>query len=725
MKAIMNTKTRAAMLAALAATTASAASAQTAPATGSTPADSRNASDPVAAPAPQSAAPADEPQNQAADIVVTSLRNNDRLQNAPAAISVVTADTAKAAGVVSLADVSKVVPSLRFETGIRPGVPTIALRGIAAIQQGEAPVSILVDGVQVPFLSIANLDLLDITSVELLKGPQGALYGRGAIAGALVVNTRQPNNDLRVAGRFIAQEGEDYKGIVTLAAPLVKDVLFAKVTGSYQNRRGLLYNSTRKDYGDYVDSATVDGEILFTPAAGTRVQLSGMYTNGTVGSNYLELTTIPGLTDFSTSLKQNFKNYDQRRLVRVSLKLDQDTPIGTLTIVGQYARARDFVVTDIDYIQVAGRYNFNPELDEAKNIDARLTSKGSGPFQWMFGGMYQYRTAENDVNLRADPNATTPQITAITDQYDVSKAWGVYARASYEIVPSLTLIGAVRYDRDWKYDVLKNVANTGISAPFDAWQPSATIKWQAQKDLMFYATFGQGFRSGGFNAATVPFALVGAQRTYAKEISRNYEAGFKAQFLDKRITLNADAYRTDYDNAQFQRTIIGATSFRFITSIRKAHVDGIEAELTLRPVDDLTLGGSYSLSASRIDYFNGTSLYVGNPLPNAFHDNETAYVSYTPRFDDHYSGLLRIDMNRRGYISYNLSNLVNFQPVTTFNARLGVKNDKWSLSVFWNNIFDKRYPEFVFPDFMGALQGRLANQPSRFGVELNLEFGGK
>ncbi|MDB5578589.1 MAG: TonB-dependent receptor [Bradyrhizobium sp.] len=714
MKSAMKLKSRAAIIAALAATAAPAAYAQSAPAA-------------PASVGPGASAPAD-PHNAgdaSADIVVTALRSNDRLQNAPAAISVVTADTARTAGVVSLADVSKVVPAIRFETGIRPGVPTIALRGIAAIQQGEAPVSILVDGVQIPFLSIANLDLLDITSVELLKGPQGALYGRGAIAGALVINTRQPDNDFRAAGRFIAQEGEDYKGIVTLAGPIVKDILYVKITGSYQNRRGLLYNVTRKSYDDYVNSGTIDGEIVFTPASGTRLQLSGMYTTGTVGTNYLALTTIPQLTDFSIQLRQNFHNYDQRRLFRGSIKLDQDTPIGTLTIIGQYARARDYVVTDLDYTEVPGRYNYNPELDASKNIDARLTSKGGGPFQWMIGAGYQDRYTENFVNVLADPAATTPQITQQTLQVDTSKSWNLYGRATYNFGAGFSLIAALRYDRDKKSDVLTNVANTYIEAPFDAWQPSVTAKWQATKDLMFYATYGQGFRSGVFNAATVPFATVGTTRTVAKEISRNYEAGFKAQFLDRRVTLNADVFRTNYDNAQFQRTIIGTTSFRFITSIRKAHVDGVEAELTLKPTDDVTLGASYSLSASRIDDFDGTSLYVGNPLPNAFHDNETAYITYTPRFNDEYSGLLRIDLNRRGYISYNLSNNVNFQPASTFNARLGVRNDRWSMSVFWNNIFNKRYPEFVFPDFMGTIQGRLANQPSRVGIELNLEFGHK
>ncbi|GAA0322655.1 TonB-dependent receptor [Sphingomonas oligophenolica] len=673
---------------------------------------------PGTTPAAQEPAPA-----EIGEIVVTALRRDQRLQEAPAAISVVTAETIRSSGVVGLSDISKVVPSLRFEGGIRPGVPSIALRGISAVQGGDAPVSILVDGVQVPFLSLARMDLLDISSVEILKGPQGALYGRGAIAGAIVINTRQPDDHLRFTGRVIAQEGSDYQGIATISGPIVSDLIYAKLTGSYQNRRGLLKNGFLNTYDDFVDQGTIDGEVVLKPAAGTRIQLTGMYTRGRVGTNALALVPTARLNDFSVEIDSNFRNYDRRRLWRAAIKLDQETPLGTLTVVAQHARARDYVVTDLDYTRVATRYNYNPELDEATNVDGRLSSTKGGAFNWIVGAFWQYRTGENFINALQDPAALTPQSTILSYQAGNSRSWGAYGQGSLDLQGGVSVIGALRYDRDKRFDQLTNVAGSAISGSFDAWQPSATLKWQAQRDLMFYATYGQGFRSGGFNAANLVVPAVGARRIYDKEVSRNYEVGFKSQFADRRVTLNASAFHTDYDNTQYQRTILTPVSARYVTSIPKSHVNGAEAELTFRPVDAFTMRAAASITKTRIDDFDGTTLYVGNRLPNAYTDNQQVSIDYTPRFDATYRGLFHLDLSRRGSISYDLANAVSYGPAAFLNARIGVQTDRWSIAVFGANLTDRRAPEFVFPNFFGANHGRLANLPFRAGIEFNVNIG--
>ena len=657
-------------------------------------------------------------------IVVTALRRGERLQDAPAAISVVTAEEIAKSGVVGLADVSNVVPSLRFEGGIRPGVPSIALRGIAAVQGGDAPVSIVVDGVQIPFLSLARMDLLDISSVEILKGPQGALYGRGAIAGAIVVNTRQPDDDLRISGRVIAQEGRDYQAIATVSGPVVGDLLYGKLTGSYQNRKGLLKNGVLNKAGDFVDQGTIEGELVLTPADGTRLQLSGTYTRGRNGTNLLELVTIDNLDDYSGDLDQNFENYDQRRLWRVSAKLDQETPLGDLTIVAQHARARDIVVSDLDYTQSPIYFNYNPQLDEATNVDARITSPTGGAFEWIVGGFYQYRKNENFINVDPDPTGSLSFSTITSYQAGTSKSWGVYAHATVNLPAGFSMIGALRYDRDKRFDELTNVSGTGISAPFDAWQPSATLKWDSGNDLMIYATYGQGFRSGGFNAGNLVGVVDGARRIYNKEVARNYEVGLKTQFLDRMVTLNAALFQTDYDDAQYQRTIIEPIAARFVTSIAKSRVRGVEADLSIRPASEVEIAAAYSLTDTYIEDFDGTSQYVGNALPNAYHDNQRVSLSYEPWFNDRFQGLFRIAANRHGRIYYDLANSVSYDPVVFVNARFGIQTDQWSLAIFGENLTDRRAPEFVFPDFFGPLQGRLANQPFHAGIEFNFNFGG-
>ncbi len=694
---------------------------------GATAASAQSAPPVQSAPAPQEAGSVPAPGVDTQDIIVTALRRDQRLQEAPAAISVVTGATIETAGIKNLADISKVVPSLRFEGGIRPGVPSISLRGISAVQGGDAPVSVTVDGVQVPFLSLVGQDLLDISSLELLRGPQGALYGRGAIAGALVINTRQPDDDFRAIARVTAEEGANFRGVATISGPLVPGLLSAKITGSYQHSDGLLHNITRNDGADYVHQGIVRAELLLTPATGTRIALSGSYIRGNLGTNEFSVIPagVPGAIEDFKTYRINYNNYniDKRKLWNVALKIDQETPIGTITSVSQYAKADDLVINDFDYTAAPQRINTNPLLDRAFNEDLRLSSNANGAFSWIIGGFYQRHTGENDINVTADPLATTPQATQFSYEYYTSTAWGAYGQATLKLAKGLTAVGAVRYDTDKHFDELTNVAGSAISGTFKAWQPSGTLKYQVDHDLMFYATYGQGFRSGGFNAANLVIPTIGAQRIFPKEISKNYEAGFKATLDGGRITVNVDAFRTDYANMQFQQTIVVPVPARFITSIPSARVNGAEADLAFHVSRDLTLSSSLSLTDGKIKNFDGTSLYVGNQVPNVYHDNEQISIDYHPRFNDIYRGIFRIDGSRRGRISYDMSENFTYKPVTFLNARMGVETDRWSLSVYGDNITNTRAPEYFSPLAFKTASARLENQPFRAGVELTVKFG--
>lgn len=661
------------------------------------------------------------------DIVVTALRRDQRLQEAPAAISIVSGATIENAGIKSLADVSKVVPSLRFEGGVRPGVPSISLRGISAVQGGDAPVSVTVDGVQVPFLSLVAQDLLDISSLELLRGPQGALYGRGAIAGALVINTRQPDDEFRAIARLTAQEGENFRGAATISGPLVPGLITAKLTASYQHSDGLLRNITRREGADYVRQGIVRGQILVTPAEGTRISLTGSYTRGDLGTNNFSVIPVgvPGaIEDFKTyRIASNYKNVDERRLWNAALKIDQETPIGTLTSVSQFARAEDLVINDFDYSKAPQRINTNPLLDRAFNQDLRLTSNTDGPFSWIIGGFYQRRVGENNVNVTPDPQATTILPSQFSFDHFNSTSWGAYGQGSLKIGSALTLIGALRYDTSKTNDELINAPGSAISGTFSAWQPSGTIKYQVNRDLMVYATYGQGFRSGGFNAANLVIPAIGARRIFPKEISRNYEAGFKMAFAGGRVTVNADVFRTDYTDMQFQQTIVVPVPARFITSIASARINGAEADLSFRVTDDLTIASSLSLTDGKIGDYNGTALFVGNRVPNVYHDNESISIDYRPRFNDTVRGIFRVDGNRRGRIFYDLSKDFTYKPVTFLSARMGFETDRFSLSVFGENLTNTRAPEFFSPLAFRVASARLENQPFRAGVELTVKMG--
>jgi iron complex outermembrane receptor protein len=663
------------------------------------------------------------------DIVVTALRRDQRLQEAPAAISVLTSATIEAAGVKNLDDVGKLVPSLRFEAGLRAGVPSISLRGISAVQGGDAPFSLLVDGVQVPFLELFNQDLLDISSIELLKGPQGALYGRGAIAGALLINTRAPDNELRGSLHLSAAEGADYRGSATISGPLVQDILAAKITAAYQNRRGLIHIRTLDRPGDYVDQATFKGQLRFTPGDNTTIDLFGTFIKGKSGWGMLAQIPVgvPGaIEDFHTyEANLNHLGVTKRTLWNVALKIDHKLDMGTITSVSQYAYGKSNNINDFDYTPVAQYVNYNPIVDKAFNQDLRFTSDFDGPFNFIIGAFYQRRTGDNDVNVLTDPAAVPalpPRLISYQDYK--SEAYAGYGQVSLDLENGFSVVGALRYDVDKREDALEQDPTSFLSTSFKAWQPSATVKYQVSPRLMTYATFGRGFRSGGFNAANLTVPAIGAQRVYPKEMSTNYEAGFKSQFLDRKLTFNAALFLTDFDNAQFQQTIVVPVPARFITSIDKTRVKGAEADLSLSITPELVLSGSLSITDSKIRRFTPMPAYNGNQSPNVYKDNEQVSLEYRPDFNDTYRGLFRIDVSRRGRISYDLSENFTYKPVTFANVRMGIETAAWSLAVFGNNLTNQRAPTFFSALAFRTSSARLSNVPFNAGVDFTYRFGG-
>ncbi|WCT74488.1 TonB-dependent receptor [Sphingomonas naphthae] len=663
------------------------------------------------------------------DIVVTALRRDQRLQEAPAAVSVVTSETIQNAGVQSLNDVGKLVPSLRFEAGLRPGVPSIALRGIAAVQGGDAPFSLIVDGVQVPFLELVNQDLLDIASVELLKGPQGALYGRGAIAGALIINTQAPGDEFRGSLKLSAEGGGDYRGAATVSGPLIDGVLSAKVTGSYRKRDGMIYIRTLDRDGDYADDGTLRGQLHFTPGADTAIDLIGSYTKAKDGwALFAQIPVgVPGaIKDFDTyKPNQNVKPVTRRTLWNTALKINQKVGIGTITSVTQYAYALARNFNDFDYSPVPGRVNTNPIKDTAFNQDLRFSSTLDGAFNFIVGAFYQKRIGHNDVNIRPDPAAVPPLLPSQTTlQHLTSEAWAGYGQANLEL-GAWSLTAAVRYDEDKRFDELTNVPGSGVSNTFSAWQPSATVKYQFSPDFMAYGTVGRGFRSGGFNAQNLVIPAIGAQRIYPKEMSTSYEAGFKSQAFNRRLTFNVAAFLTNFENSQFQQTLVVPVPARFITSIPKVRVKGLEADIVLRPVADVTITGAVSITHARIRDFNGTALYVGNQPPNVYSDNEQLSIQYNPEVMDGYRALFRLDGNRRGKISYDLTEQFTFQPAAFLDARVGVEADRWTLAVYGKNLTSKRAPDFFSPLAFRVASARLENLSFRAGVELSVKFGAR
>ena len=662
------------------------------------------------------------------EIVVTARKREERVQDIPASISVLDAKTIETAGVNSFEDVTRLIPNLTVHQNFRAGQPFITLRGIPTAQGGEPPVAVLIDGVQQPSLDFVQQGLYDVADVQVLRGPQGALYGRGAIAGAVLIDTKRPTDQFEV--RAVAFGGNDatYRVSSTLSGPIQTGKLWFRLTAAYRDNNGYNFDSTTHTKVDWSHEVTERLELLAEPLDALSLALRATHTQGSDGASDYQLVTAAQLNDFSILNPQNYPVVDQRKLDSISLKADWKTGVGTVTSISQYAKTTSFVQGDADFTAAPLLRQTEPGEVVAFNEDLRLTSNQTGPLQWLVGAFFQHRNSP--LNLTVDPQPggplvglTIPGLPFISDDFQQSRSYAVYGQTVYRFADVYEATAALRYDVDRRFDEdINNPAATAIRHTFSAWQPTLTLKRTLGSNSQGYITYGQGFRSGGFNPAA-DVASTGVARIYPKETTRNYEIGVKSEWLDGRVTVNASVFRMNFADQQFFFVVVSPPS-RDIVSFPKTHIDGGELEIQARPIRELTLNAGVGVSHSIIDR-SQSAQYDGNysPLNNKYTFNVSA--EYRHRLFANVDGLIRADYDGLGHVYWDQSNTFGQGPVQVLGGRIGIGSDQWTLSVLGRNLTDRRYAELVTPfstatGFNGY--GRLPNQPRTYGVELAVKL---
>lgn len=652
------------------------------------------------------------------EVLVTARRREERLQDVPAAVTVVTGQTLENASVTSLTDLGKLVPNFSFDNYYRAGIPYISIRGVATSQGGEAPVAILVDGVQVPSLEFVNQDLLDIASVEVLRGPQGALYGRGAIAGAMLINTTRPSNSF--TNDFLASysRGDTARVIDTVAGPLIKDRLWGKLTLADRYTGGLIYDQGLKRNGDWSRQRSAHLELVAAITDQTKVEFRAGVVGGVDGASFLTQVPDGHIADFTLHPARNQNTTDTREIQTYSVKVEHAAEYGTFTSISQYAHSLSDVFGDADFSTAPVATQRNNITVRAFNQDLRYSSPTDQRVQWQVGGFFQHRKSMNFLDVFGEPSGPLPGVKLASGNQDAhSTAYAAYGSANVDLGGGFKFSGALRFDVDDRYDNDRQVAGSAIKTTFYALQPQATLSYQVAPDMSVYGTIGRGFRSGGFNAYNDSI-LLRIPRMFPKEMTTNYEVGLKSQFFDRTLTLNLAAYHTDFQDQQF--FFVSTTPIaRNIVSIKSATLNGGELELSWRPIRNLTLGFGLGVNDGIIDDFDGTSRFKGNHTPNSYGYSGNLSAEYRFPLFDQFEGLARVDYTRNGPIYYDPTGQYDFGPTNYLNARFAVQMKGWSLAVFGKNLTNTRAPTVFSPNAAAAGLGmRVENQPITTGIEL-------
>ncbi|KTT76177.1 TonB-dependent receptor [Sphingomonas endophytica] len=736
--------------------------------------------------APNTAAAAAADDTGLTDVVVTAERRSENLKRVPVSVAVVEGDdlrTFQAGGEDALALAGR-VPGLYAETTTGRIFPRYYIRGLGNIDfylGASQPVSIIQDDVVLEHVVLKSNPVYDVAKVEVLRGPQGSLFGRNTTAGIIKFDTIRPGQVW--TSRFNASYGTYNTATFDagVGGPIVQDKIAIRLSGLYQHRDDWIDNTFtgasadgtrggRNALGGF-DERDARLQVLLTPTETLSVNLSGhvrsyegtstVFHRGALikGQNNIGLEPRDRVAlDEGDNNPQAYKTYGG------SVNAGWDFGAATLTSITAYETTSGYSRGDTDGGAAAnfGGVGFGESMGRIRGLDQwtqelRLASNGDGAFKWQFGGFYFDNRDVTEFYQRGyflSPGQAARNPNNWVRLRDVNTSWAVFGQASYRLADRLTLTAGARYTVDEKETRLVKASLTAAGADsFPATAPR-TVKltgkepswdvsalYEIDPTTSVYARIARGFRGPTIQGRSAVFNTPFS--TADSETIMSYEAGVKTQPTSK-LRINATAYTYRVSDIQLNGNDVNGNGTLFNADHANAY--GMEAEMEWRPIRNITfsLGGSAIHTEikdprvyAQVCAFGGRptctvldptvrgGLFAqidGNPLPNAPRWQVDAAVRYDIPLSDRGNFFVASDVNMQGY-----TNLVLYETREFFandNLELGLKagfttaDGKYEIAAFARNITNEKNLKGVIENYNAAV----FNEPRIVGISLSGRF---
>lgn len=688
------------------------------------------------------------------EIVVTARRRAENLQDVPDSIAAFSAQDISDRRLERIDDFLAVTSNVRINNDQDTATNNIAIRGLGANRNQAAAVAFSVDGVVLPDSDAFTIDLTDVEQLEVLKGPQGALYGRGAIAGAINVTTRRPTNEWQGEARASYQTGDAWRVFGAVGGPLAADTVLARVSLSHRDSDGTIINQFTGDGIDRNRQTRASGRLIVMPAPALELDFRAAYTDETGGSTWFSRFDVLGQTGgeiiervAATRPSQDTASLTDRRITDLSLLVNYDAGFATITSITAYNDIDVFFMQDLDISEFPLVPNAQQSRDtRAYSQELRLTSPGDRRLRYIFGAYYQHSRRDIETSAVLDlclffascfggPGgsfASAGTLAApLADNRVSFNQYALFGQVNFDVTPRLELTAALRYDvSDGRMD--DYFSSVVTEETFEALQPKFSIAYRPIDQLMVYATYSQGFKSGNFNPAAAGPAF---PRVLGEETSRNYELGFKSTLLDRRLIFNGAVFYTQHLDPQIFQ-LDPATISQGSLNANRVEIRGFELELNARPVRGLELNAAFGYLDAEIEDFNGTSVFVGQQMPNAPEFTLNVGAQYRFPVTPSVEVRARVDaavVGRQSFQDFQFplnDELYLYQnSYGTVDAQLGVEGRNWTATVFVRNLFERDHATSAFSRYIFAValvplnSDAIQPDPGRiFGAELGFRF---
>lgn len=692
-----------------------------------------------------------EPVTSVGEVLVTARKRTERLQDVPISVNVTSGEELASRDMRNLEALSGSVPNLHIQA--TPGNNAIYIRGIGSPPGNlafEQSVGLFVDGAYAGRGRQFAAPFLDVASVEVLRGAQGALFGKNTAAGAINITSNGPRATRELATTVTGTiDGDNGYEITQIVSGPITDKLLVRLAGKYSDNEGWLENTTTGDHNpgreDLIGRAVVD--YLASDTLSFRLKVEGasqdltgqpMSSVAPGGSKSFTRVTTPGVPD-----------YDNTNSFNSVLTVNKDFTSGvTLTAITAYS------AFDYDK-QIDSDFTVNPLLrtifqEDFKQIsqEVRLSSSNDGALTWIVGG-YAHK---NEIDMHQNSSVRMGPFNGASDRLfnQTNESYSLYGQAAYALNEQWKLTAGLR--QTWE-DKAADQTRTTIGAVPPTWlstplqgersesqlDPSVQVQYVVDRDMMFYVSYAKGSKAGGFVGAQSTGGQ--AQFEFEDETSQSVEIGTKLTLLDGQATLNLAAYTSKFDDLQVSGFDPLTNAF-ITTNAASAKSQGVEAELNWRLSPSLRLSSSLAYNDAKYDsypsapcvYKNGTAPAAncvedigGTRIPRAAKWSGAATLSLDHPLANGFRlvGDASVRARSGAYMEENLSPASYQEGFAKVDLRLGMAapNDTWTLAVIGRNLTNEFTSSYSFgTPFVAGSQTYVVDPGRVVSIQLALKY---
>ncbi len=693
------------------------------------------------------------------EVVVTALRRRSNIQNVPVAVSVLNPPYIREARIYDIEDVGTRVPGLTV-ANFSLGQPTIHVRGVGSNDDGAAldnSIVMFIDDVYVGRITAINMNYFDLERIEVIRGPQGTLYGKNAIGGAINITSNPPTDHLVAAAEMTIgnYNRRDSRGMIS--GPLYEDKILGRLAFQKRKRDGWqesLFLPGVKQNDENTWSARA--KLRFVLSDRLQMDLNGDYNRDdlastgripVVGRVPVRLLGPDGLPTGQKALPTEiFKNlggsvrratnsdqgFTDRTIWGVSGRISRQGDYGRLLSITAYRKTRFSWLEDSTGLPTSvtdQKVNSNVnERHEQFSQEFRLISPDNGRLTYVAGLYYLFEHTHRIENF------VFPKGKATTDQDNRTNSFAVFGEATYGLSESLKFTAGARLTYESKKMDQQSITNgnqfilledfrLGNIGDWTDISPNFVLSWQQTDDIMWYGSISRGYKSGGFQGAPATRDL--ARRTIGPETVWNYEVGLKSQWLENRVRLNLVGFYSNYRDLQVvQFKTVGNFGVFQTSNAASASLRGLEMEFTLRPTSGLEFFGSYAYLVATYDEFNDLSGrdFTGNTLRQAPRHSLYIALHYEHPVGD---GRLRarLDYRYQGKSFREPDNSITIQPgFDLLDGSLAYESadNRWEVTLWAKNLLDREYIAHLY--VLGGNDYALFGPPRTYGLTVTLNF---